>query len=217
MKENIFILGVGRNTPVYIDLALSCNYEIGGLFHYNNEKNGLLIHGFEILGSFEDLFSQYKIAGENFAMSMGDNKIRREISQKIRENGGMTPNLINPSAYVSRFVKMGTGVAVHANASIQADVIIGDDSVISFNVDLVHNSVVEEGCFIAGGSIVGAYTHMKKYSFVGIGAKIVSGKVSTIGENSMIGAGAVVLNDVPDYAIVAGVPARIIKNIPRKY
>lgn len=211
MKEKIYILGVGRNTPVYIDLALTCNYEIGGLFHYNNEKNGQLIHGFEILGSFEDLFSQYKIAGKNFAMSMGDNKIRRDISLKIRENGGMTPNLINPTAYVSRFVKMGTGVVVHANASIQADVIIGDDSVISFNVDLVHNSVIEEGCFIAGGSIVGAYTNVKKFAFIGIGAKVVSGKVAYIGENSKIGAGSVVINNVEDNSIVAGVPAKKIQ------
>src|SRR5690554_3898001 len=128
MKEKIYILGVGRNTPVYIDLALSCNYEIGGLFHFNNEKDGQLVHGFKILGSFDDLFSQYKITNENFAMSMGDNDIRREISLKIRNKGGKTPNLINPTAYISRFVKMGTGVIVHANASIQADVIIGDDS-----------------------------------------------------------------------------------------
>ena len=210
MKRYIYILGVGQNTPVYIDLALMCGYTIAGLIHYNKEKNGQNIHGFKIIGTIDDLLTQNTLAEKNFALSMGDNKIRHQLAIEIRDKGGLTPNLINPTSYLSRFVKLGTGIVIHANASVQADVSIGDDSIISFNVNIAHNSKIEEACFVAGGSVLGAYCIMKKLSFIGIGAVIVSGKVKFIGENCIIGAGAVVTKDVADNTTVAGVPAKVI-------
>ncbi|HEX5834329.1 MAG TPA: DapH/DapD/GlmU-related protein [Pyrinomonadaceae bacterium] len=46
---------------------------------------------------------------------------------------------------------------------------------------------------------------------MGSNATIIAGV--TIGENALVGAGAVVTNDVPDFAIVAGVPARVIGDV----
>ena len=40
MNKEIYILGVGHNTPVYIDLVESCGYTIKGLYHYNEELTG---------------------------------------------------------------------------------------------------------------------------------------------------------------------------------
>jgi acetyltransferase-like isoleucine patch superfamily enzyme len=54
--------------------------------------------------------------------------------------------------------------------------------------------------------------HIKKGAWIGAGAIILQGV--TIGEFSVVAAGAVVTKDVPSYTIVAGVPAKIIKNIP---
>ena len=50
---------------------------------------------------------------------------------------------------------------------------------------------------------------MKKGAHVGLGANIIQGV--TIGEHAVVGAGAVVLNDVPDHAVVVGNPAKIIR------
>lgn len=38
INKDIYILGVGHNTGVYIDLAQSCGYNVKGLYHYNNER-----------------------------------------------------------------------------------------------------------------------------------------------------------------------------------
>lgn len=57
-------------------------------------------------------------------------------------------------------------------------------------------------------------TRVKNRASIGSNATIMGG--ITIGENALVGAGAVVTHDVPDYAIVAGVPAKIIGDIRRK-
>lgn len=60
-------------------------------------------------------------------------------------------------------------------------------------------------------SLVPKPIHIKKNAWIGAGATILQGV--TIGENSVVAAGAVVSKDVPDNVIVGGVPAKIIKKI----
>lgn len=215
--KDIYIVGVGRNTPVYIDLVESCGYAVAGLYHFNEELTGKNIHGYKIVGTHADLLSADNLQCKNFALSMGDNRIRHELGIKLRKRGGCTPALINPLAYISRFVEISDGVIVHANSSVQADVSIGEDTVISFNVDIAHNTRIDEACFIAGSSIIGAYTHVESYTFVGVGCTVISGKVGTIGSNAYIGAGSVVTKSVDKYTVVAGNPARVIKTIPHEF
>ena len=77
MSKEIYALGVGHNTPVFIELAESCGFKISGLYHYNEDKTGSIDHGFKILGSFEQLF-ETDLRNKNFLLTMGDNQIRSE-------------------------------------------------------------------------------------------------------------------------------------------
>ena len=85
MNKEIYVLGIGHNTPVYLDLVESCGYTIKGLYHYNDERVGELDHGYPIIGSFNDLFSLNSLEGMSFALSQGDNKMRATIFEKIVE------------------------------------------------------------------------------------------------------------------------------------
>jgi acetyltransferase-like isoleucine patch superfamily enzyme len=60
-------------------------------------------------------------------------------------------------------------------------------------------------------SLIPKPIHIKKNAWIGANATILAGV--TIGENSVVAAGAVVSKDVPDNAIVAGIPAKVIKSI----
>ena len=66
--KKIYVLGIGHNTPVFIDLAEACGYTIVGLYHYNDERTGQIEHGFEVVGSFNDLFSIGNLSGMNFLL-----------------------------------------------------------------------------------------------------------------------------------------------------
>ena len=86
--KKIYALGVGHNTPVFIDLAIAAGYEIAGLYHFNSERTGQTDHGFEILGSFDDLFRHSSLQGMCFLLTMGDNQIRAKLISQILKKGG---------------------------------------------------------------------------------------------------------------------------------
>lgn len=65
--------------------------------------------------------------------------------------------------------------------------------------------------FFGPKSYLGAYTEVDPKAFIGQCSIIISGKVKHIGAESLIGAGSVVTKAVPEKAIVAGNPAKILK------
>ena len=214
MKNNeIYILGVGHNTIVYIDLVESCGYKVAGLYHYNDERVGEKIHGYQIIDSNTNLFKEETLVGKDFAISVGNNKIRAALAEQIRAKGGNVPTLIHPTAVVSKFATIEDGVVIHANSVVQADVKIGQDTVVSYNVSVTHTSEIGKACYLAFGSTVGAYVNIQDDVFVGQAAAIVSGKVEYVGDSSIIGAGSVVIANIESSSIVAGNPARLIKKI----
>lgn len=206
--KTIFILGVGHNTPVIIELAELNGYTVSGLYHYEIGREGEEVCGVKIIGTYDELFEKENLIGVNFALSMGNNAIRVSLANRLREKRAMLPILIHPAASVSKYATIEEGVIIQSNATIQPDVIIKKDTVISFNVGITHNTIIDEGCYIAGNSIIGAYTHICEKAFVGMGVTIVSGRVPQIGKEAIIGAGSVVLNSVEDFQTVIGNPAR---------
>lgn len=208
-QKSIYVLGVGHNTIVTIDLAESCNYTIAGLYHYQNERTGDMYFGHRIIGCNEELFTQ-NLYGKNFAISVGNNDIRADLFNKIKERGGNIVTLIHPTAVVSKYSQLGDGVCIHALSVVAPDTVIGDDCVISHNDLVTHGVRMGNHCFMASNIVLGAYTVMRDYAFIGSGATIVSAKAKELGEHSLVGAGAVVIKPIPDNAVVVGNPAKIL-------
>ena len=214
MSKEIYALGVGHNTPVLLDLAIGCGYTIIGLYHYNNERTGEVDHGFEILGSFDDLWQSGSLKGKQFLLTMGDLDVRETLAEKILSLGGELPSLIHPSAVVSTFAKISNvGVCIFPFVFVQSDSVIGDNTVILSHVNISHNSTISKNCFIAGSAVVGAYTEVEEHVFIGQGALTISGKSNIIGHHSYLGAGALITKPVEPYTVVAGFPAKVIKEL----
>lgn len=209
MEKEIFILGIGHNTPVYIDLCKACGYHISGLYHYDDTRTGQTDHGYPVLGSFDDLFAQ-DIRGRNVALSQGDNAIRADLFGRLKDAGANIPTLIHPSAQVSRFATLAEGAVVHINTVIHPDVEIGENTVLSDNVSVSHSTKLGKNCYVALGAMIGAYITIEDNVFIGIGANLISGKVPSVGNHAYIAAGALITKSVPAGALMVGAPAKQI-------
>lgn len=208
MNNEIIVLGIGATTPVFMELAINAGYKIIGLYHYNNTRIGEEIHGYKILGSFDDLFNQ-DITNRQIMLTMGDLYIRKELTEKIKQKGGKLPTIIHPTAIISRFCKVSDdGVLIGPYSIVQADVTIGNGVVIRDGALICHTTTINNYVFIGPQALVGANLQIQEFAFIGQKALLVSGKANTIGTNALIGAGAVVTKTIMPNQTVVGFPAR---------
>lgn len=107
------------------------------------------------------------------------------------------------STYIHKKSRIGSGFKMPHPAGI----VIGAGVIIEDNVTIYQQ--VTLGGARKGDYLDGNYPHIKQGTIIFAGAKIL-GKL-TVGENSVIGANAVVTKDVPDNCIAVGIPARILK------
>jgi len=111
---------------------------------------------------------------------------------------------IGQNVVVSPGVVLGNGVKIQNNVSVYSGVTCEDD--VFLGPSMVFTNVINPRAFIERKSEFKP-TLIKKGASIGANATIVCG--NTIGCFAMIGAGSVISNDVPDYALVYGNPARI--------
>ncbi len=211
-KTDLYALGVGATTPVFCEIAEDSGFNIAGLYHYQNGRTGELVCGRKIIGSFEDMFNS-DIKGKYFLLTMGDMKIRKELTERIERAGGILPTIIHPMAKISLNAEISNqGVVIGPFAVVQANAVI-DKGVLLRDMALVcHNAHVEEFSFVGPKALVGAWSHVKANAFIGQSATLVSSKAKNIGQNSLIGAGALVVDDIPDNVVAFGSPAKIKSN-----
>ena len=112
---------------------------------------------------------------------------------------------IGQNVYIDKNVKIGNGVKIQNNVSVYANVTIEDDCFLG--PSMVFTNVINPRAFIERKSEF-LETTVKKGCSIGANATIVCGV--TLGQYSFIGAGAVITKNVPDYALMVGVPAKQI-------
>lgn len=113
---------------------------------------------------------------------------------------------IQKNAFVGARCKVSSHTFICEGVTIEDEVFVGHG--VMFTNDSRPRATNPDGSLQSEADWAVEKTLVKRRASIGSNATIIAG--ITIGEGALIGAGAVVTKDVPDYAIMAGVPARVI-------
>lgn len=205
------IIGAGTYGEVYLAYLQEAGVNIVGFLDDDPKYTEQNVRGIPVLGPISKLETLRTTHGvEAVYCPLGNNKLRVKFLTQAREMGYETPNYIHPSVIISPNVTIGKGVYILLGTTIMPHTIIKDFVMISMGVHLAHHNVLEEGVFLSTGCNFGASIHAYKYAYCGISSTIMTG-MHELGEDCLIGAGAVVIRDVPERAVMAGVPAKVLR------
>jgi acetyltransferase EpsM len=145
----------------------------------------------------------------SFVVAIGDNYMtqRFEIFKKLQQLNMKIANIIDSSAKISKSASLGKSVIVYPNCTVNYKARISDCVTVWSSALIEHEVTIQSNVEISPSVNLAGGVHIGDSAFIGIGATILPG--ITIGKNALVGAGAVVTRDVPDCAIVYGVPASI--------
>ena len=132
--------------------------------------------------------------------------------------------------HIQKGARIGKNCSFGQNVNISNNVIVGNDCKVQNNVSIYEGVELEDGVFCGPSCVFtndltprARYpkgregykkTLIREGASIGANATIVCGHI--IGKYAMVAAGAVVTKDVPDYALVAGVPAKVVGRIDEK-
>ena len=134
------------------------------------------------------------------------------VKELFGENIGENSTVMAPIAGAAfDRVKIGDNVFINSNSLLMArgGITIEDDVMIAANVQLLSNNHDEYDRQVLTCKPI----HIKKGAWIGAGASILPGV--TIGENAIVGAGAIVTKDVGDCEVAVGIPARVVKTLDK--
>jgi len=207
MSNNIILLGYSGHAYSVIDAAQSS----GECVEHYCEKESVEKNPFELnyLGDETQLNLDMYKTKYCFFPAIGDNFIREKLIRFIENSELEQIRIIHQSASVSEKADIGLSTFIGNGALVNPVCRIGKGVIINTGAIIEHECKISDYVHIAPGAVLAGNVSVGKHSLIGANSVIKQGV--KIGENSIIGAGSVVLQDIPDNAIVAGNPSRLIK------
>ncbi|MGC3940411.1 acetyltransferase [Roseobacter sp. EG26] len=132
----------------------------------------------------------------------GVNKLREEKVAAVENKGYALTSHVSPDATVWSGFKAEPNTIIMEHNVIQPFVTVGRNVIMWSGNHIGHHSKIEDNCFIASHVVISGAVTVGAGSFVGVNATVRDGV--SIGSRSVLGAGALVLSDLPDSAVVMG-------------
>jgi sugar O-acyltransferase (sialic acid O-acetyltransferase NeuD family) len=197
-KENLYLYGASGHGKVVAEIAETLGFSILGFVDDNPNLNQ--IWDYPVHHSIPE-------DAQSMVLSLGNNFIRKKLAEKL--NPLSYPVFIHPKSTLSSRTNFGEGTVVMAGVTLNADVQIGKHCILNTNSSIDHECEIGDFVHISPNATLAGNVKVEEGAHVGMGASVIQGR--KIGKWSIIGAGAVVIEDVPDFAVVVGNPAKVIK------
>lgn len=203
--ERVVIAGAGGHAKVILEiLEESGEFEVAGC---TNKVAGGTLPGVPILGD-DGILPELAASGIRSAFAaVGDNRVRRDLIRQLRDAGFRLVNAISRHAIVSPRARLGEGVAIMPGAVINAGAQIDDGAIVNTGATVDHDCHIAACAHIAPGVNLAGCVSVGEGALLGVGSRVIPGV--SIGPWTLVGAGAVVIGDIPAHVTAVGVPAAI--------
>ena len=201
MKDKAAIFGAGGHCRVVASILRALKIPILGIFD-DSFQYSEVIQGVPVIGRYDDILTCENDIGSVY-LAIGDNMLRQKKYALLKKLGFETPPLIHPSALLADDVTIGEGTVVCMGATAGAEVEMGKGVILNTGCLVDHESWIGDFVHLAPRVTVAGRTRIESNVFVGINSCIAD-KLH-IGKRAVVGAGSVVLRDVPAAQTVVGV------------
>lgn len=197
--EELILYGIGGHAKVVADCLRSRAQRVVGLFDDNPATA-------EFLGLRVAPYSAEDYRGHPLLVCVGDNRLRRRICNRVGHAFGQC---VHATATVSDSATLSEGCMIIHHAVVQAAAYLGRHCIVNTGAIVDHDCELEDYVHVAPGATLCGRVYVSEGTLVGANATVAPGV--RIGRWCQIGAGAVVTDDVPDFATVVGVLGRTIR------
>jgi sugar O-acyltransferase (sialic acid O-acetyltransferase NeuD family) len=209
--KNIIIIGaggVGREVSLIIEKInkLKATWNLIGFIDDNINSWNKIINGYQIIGGM-DLLETLPL-DTYVVIAIANYNLKKKIVNKIN-NKFKFATIIDPKVYIHDYMTIGEGTIIYEGAIITANIQVGNHVIISPKCGVGHDSIIKDYVSLLWNVNISGNDVIEEGVMMGSGSTIIQGK--KIGKGSIIGAGAVVIDDIDSFTTAVGVPAKVVK------
>ncbi len=134
---------------------------------------------------------------------------RYMTAKKLEEKGLLPLRVISQHSLLDKLDLIGGGIQVMPGAIAHKFSSINEQCILNTNSTVDHECIIGKGVHVMGGAAIAGRVTIGNYSTIGTNATVLPNLV--IGENVYVGAGAVVTKNIGSNSVVAGVPAKFLR------
>lgn len=159
--------------------------------------------------SFERFRDEFSVGLAEVVIALGEPKTKSMLYHKIKDSGFKFGNVIHHSAWVSPTATLGKGIVLRAGVVVNADAVIEDNVTVMEQSCIGHDVILRKHCQISGFVIIGGGSEIGEGTYIGLSVPVKDH--IRVGSNTIVGMGSVVIREIPDNVIAIGNPARAMK------
>jgi len=210
----LVIVGAGGLGREVLATARDCNmirkqWEILGFLDSDERLSGTLVGGVPVLGG-DEWCRNHHDESMRFVCAIGSPRTRSRVVERLSASNCRFASVVHPEVRIPKSVAIGLGTVIMAGTKFTVDATIGSHVVVYLNCAITHDVSIGDFALIPSGCSLSGAVVLEEGVQLGSHVSVLPSR--RIGAWSVIGAGSVVVQDIPAGCTAVGVPCRVIKN-----